>query len=105
MSMNNSFKSSKIKKIWNAPAPTTTEESTKKEKKKNRASKPNAFNFPESLSEKCLLQSLYKKRMSKIKSLKEKGEEKLLAIDIFLPSKSSEKTKEQYISPKKPEIV
>ena len=34
--------------------------SMKKEKNKKK-NKPNAFNFPESLSEKCLLEKLYRK--------------------------------------------
>lgn len=77
----------------------------KKDKKKKATSKPNAFNLPESLSEKCLLQSLYKKRIANIKCLKEKGEESAEVTEIFLPLKSIEKSKDQYISPKKPEIV
>ena len=38
----------------------------KKEKKRKNSSRPNAFNFPESLSEKCLLEKLYRKTFSNV---------------------------------------
>lgn len=72
----------------------------KKEKKKSKKSRPNAFNFPESLSEKCLLEKLYKKSFSNLR--KEKNTQSI--NEVFFPQKSIEKSKE-YISPNKPEIV
>lgn len=45
----------------------------KKEKKKKKVEKPNAFSFPESLSEKCLLHNLYSRRITSIQNLNKKS--------------------------------